>query len=328
MIIDKNIQRIIINYLNENITPEESNVLISWLEEDEINISVLDAVNRRWVEQHPDNEELDFQEDTAWDEFKDRYLGSSPAKSERRSLSPVFYYSAAAVALVLIIFSFFFSRQPQSSEPFLVEVPPGSRISVTLPDSSIVWVNSGSKLKYSGDFGKKDRCIELEGEAIFEVSKDNKKPFVVSSADMNISVLGTVFNVRAYKERNIEISLQKGSVAISSDRFDLDNYKLTPNEIIILDRTSGEYVKKKTDVKKYMVWKEGGFHFDDLPLGEIIEELERTYDIIIKVKRESLKTERYYGFFERYENINDILDIMASGNRFQYTIRNNVVEIY
>lgn len=122
-----------------------------------------------------------------------------------------------------------------------MEVPLGSQTKVVLPDGSVVCLNSGSVLKYDPAFVRnKNREVYLVGEGYFEVHKNTEKPFIVHTEDLNIKVLGTVFNIRAYKEEpNIEVALVEGKVNVFSQSEEKGNIVLRPNQRAVYDKKQG-----------------------------------------------------------------------------------------
>lgn len=152
--------------------------------------------------------------------MEQRIAVSRRTPSPWRIASWVRVAAALVVGVVLGAASLFVFRP--ATEPGLCEVtaPAGARSQVMLPDSSLVWLNAGSKLVYAGDFGRKSRRVRLEGECYFEVVCNAGRPFTVETDVLNVTVLGTSFNVQAYAEaRAVEVDLLKGRVEVAtSDR--------------------------------------------------------------------------------------------------------------
>ncbi|MGL6267092.1 MAG: FecR family protein, partial [Chitinophagaceae bacterium] len=149
---------------------------------------------------------------------------------------------AAGFLLIFIISSVLFFKSRNSLEP---EISPGissvvtkygNKSKISLPDGSQVWLNAGSRLDYnSAEFNKSLREVNLSGEAYFDITHNHQKPFIVSSGNTRIKVLGTMFNVKAYpEEQKIETSLIKGSVEITINDRPFDKYILSPNEKLVI----------------------------------------------------------------------------------------------
>lgn len=208
-------------------------------------------------------------------------------------------------------------------------VPYGKQFTVQLPDGSLVFVNSGSKLEFPIVFNNKaTRNVFLEGEAFFEVKKNKSAPFIVHTKDMNVQVLGTKFNVSSYQnDKNTSVVLKEGRVGISksSEVFDANN------DIII---TSGEQVVledevfsiNKVSIEKYIAWKEGYLLFENDKFKDIIKKLERYYNIDIENNFVELNDIRFTGSFTT-EPINEVLDVFTELTPFKYQVNENKVAI-
>ena len=130
--------------------------------------------------------------------------------------------------------------------------PVGSQTKIILPDSTVVWINSGSSLKYNQAFGKKDRVVALTGEGYFEVTKDKSKPFIVHTDSLNVKVLGTVFNVRAYNDdANVIVNLIEGSVNVSLPKMESAGYfSMKPNEKLVFNKQTKKIESSNVDATR------------------------------------------------------------------------------
>ncbi|MDN3548846.1 FecR family protein [Mucilaginibacter aquaedulcis] len=214
-----------------------------------------------------------------------------------------------------------------------VSTPRGGTYQVVLPDNSKVWLNAASTLKFPSTFaGLPNRVVELSGEGYFEVSKDKKHPFQVKSADQDIEVLGTHFDVESYPENNLtKTTLLEGSVAVHrvtglSKRRTGERVILSPNQQSILVENDNI---KVTDVESSdaVAWKNGYFMFNNENLGNIMVTLSRWYNTTIKYEDESLKSETVYAKLGRYENITKILKILERTDKVKFKIEGNIITI-
>lgn len=160
--------------------------------------------------------------------------------------------------------------------------PYGKRSSITFSDGTKAWVNAGSRLIYPAEFSKEKREIYVDGEIYIEVSEDKKRPFVVKIKQMDISVLGTKFNVSAYEDDKIKnVVLLSGSVSISSNTHNKDKeIILTPNQMY--SDLENSYSVENVDASVYILWTQGLYQFESEELGNIITRLERYYGIKIE----------------------------------------------
>ncbi|WP_418233463.1 FecR domain-containing protein [Butyricimonas virosa] len=207
-----------------------------------------------------------------------------------------------------------------------LSVPLGGEYQIILSDSTKVWVNADSKLKYPIAFRSERREVFLEGEAYFEVKKDRQHPFIVHTSRGSVKVLGTGFNVRDYQEEaKVVTTLVEGKVAYSrtvqSDEVVLvPGYQLEDNGI-------AELIPRQVDVEMYVGWKDGKYIFDDATLEEIMQVLSRWYDVTVFYKSEKSKDLHFTGDLERYENINDFLHFMELGGKVTFNIQGKTIII-
>jgi transmembrane sensor len=267
--------------------------------------------------------------------------------SKRKAYWPVFV--AVFFMLVVAVILFFFNQPKQASSIAnnqLQEIytRPGTRTKVLLPDSTVVWLNAGSKLTYTQPFGVIDRKVTLTGEGYFDVVK-NKKPFIIYTNGALIKVLGTVFNVRSYPaEKKIETSLVHGRVEIIMEKDPENKYVLKPDEKLTLNTDLPSPKKPGTQVQKVIAvrstlnhidektiaetsWIENKLVFDNESFEEVARRMERWYGITIEFKNEKLKGEHFTGTFEK-ETVWQALEAIKFSTPFHYqTLKNNVILI-
>lgn len=203
------------------------------------------------------------------------------------------YFKYAAVFFLAIglstLFSYFQNngQSQNNSRLFVTSIvaEDGQRSKIVLPDSSVVWLNSGTQLTYNNNFGNTNREIKLIGEAFFQVTKNTNLPLIVSCNDLKVQVLGTRFDVNAYSNsESISVALQSGSVELRHSKNDSFQYKLIPGEMAQYNTHSGKVVINKVNVGRFTAWKDGILYFNDSPMKEVFTQLERKYNIVIEVK--------------------------------------------
>ena len=200
-----------------------------------------------------------------------------------------------------------FSKQTEISGFAEVKVPLGQMSEMTLYDGTKVWLNSGTTLRYSSNFGKEERKISLEGEAFFEVTKNNI-PFKVKLKNTEVEVLGTTFNVVSYNDENFsEVTLVEGKVNVNN----LSGSKvaeLKPSEQIYIDHISNKANITKVETTFYTSWTDGKIVFDDEKLSEITRRLERWYNVDIQFKEASVGELRFSGTILKNKPFNQIVN--------------------
>jgi ferric-dicitrate binding protein FerR (iron transport regulator) len=189
-------------------------------------------------------------------------------------------------------------------------IPRGGQYVVELSDGTKVWLNSESQLKYPVNFIKgQSRQVELAyGEAYFDVSPSSKHKgakFKVFNQFQEIDVLGTEFNIKAYKgESNVYTTLVEGKISVSIDN---RNLGLKPNQQLDLDINNNTSAIKTVDVYNEVSWKDGVFSFENKTLEEVMKVFSRWYDIEIVFKNNSIKNEEFIGILRKNKRLETIL---------------------
>lgn len=223
---------------------------------------------------------------------------------------------AAAVTLALIIGGIYLYKYSDETEQYnTILVPPGQRINLILSDNTNLWLNANTSFRYPTKFSKKDRTVYLDGEAYFEVSKDEKKPFLVKTAQGDIRVTGTSFNVEAYtRYRSFETSLFEGGVDIYID--EKMAVSLKPNEKSSL-KSNELIVSKITNTDAYL-WRNGLIAFNKEDLENILHELEKYFDVEIQINTANLPKHTYTGKFRQSDGVDYALRVLQKSINFTY----------
>ncbi|SCC60840.1 FecR family protein [Chitinophaga costaii] len=194
-----------------------------------------------------------------------------------------------------------------------VTTPKGREFRLQLPDGSKVWLNAASTVRYPTTFTDKERRVELEGEAYFEVAKNASRPFIVKLNDATaVEVLGTSFNINAYKnETAIKTTLLEGAVRLQAYQ---QVQTLTPGQqaSISLARQQMKVISN-VDIDHVMAWKNGLFDFNDASLEEVMRQLERWYDIEV-IYEKGIPAIRFGGEINKKNSLQDVLQILESSN--------------
>jgi len=201
-------------------------------------------------------------------------------------------------------------------------VPYGKRSEVVLSDGSRVWLNSGSRFAYPVLFGKDYRKVFLTGEAYFEVTPDNSKPFVVVTRDLKIRVLGTAFNVSAYDDDlTIQTLVTRGKVSVAKNAFLASDHDLNPGDRISFNKEEGTFVQGKVNADEAISWVHGYFVFKNEPADEIIKKLTRYYNQPI-VAANGLENLTFSGKLDLKKDLHEVLDAVAFASSLKVEYRN------
>ncbi len=257
----------------------------------------------------------------------------------------LYLWASIAASIIIVIFTWplvFTSKQEQLSTAPHSEIATlkGQKSKITLPDGTQVWLNADSKIRYPEHFAGNIREVNLEGEAYFDVTHNKEKPFIIHTKEMNIKVLGTAFNVRAYpNEKKSEAALIRGSIEVSFNNRPDQKLILKPNEKIevknspsVFNKTSVNkeemkaaviainnisYIKSDSTVIE-TAWKNGKLVFDSQPFEQVSEEMERWYDVKFVIHDELLKKKLFTANFNN-ESIEDVLHFLKLSYPFNYT---------
>ena len=203
-------------------------------------------------------------------------------------------------------------------------IPRGGENTVILADGTTVHLNAGSKLTYPVRFAGKRRVVALEGEAYFDVVKDETRPFIVQTHLGEVTVLGTAFNINAYTDASVYTTLVHGKVQFSSSS--IGTIILSPGEQAVVSANGSE--KRMVDLDEYVGWVDGRYVFNNRPLGEIMQTFERWYDIQVYYETPHLRDITYSGSLKRYGTINSFLDALELTGDLTYKISGRNILIY
>ncbi|MBV5311940.1 MAG: FecR family protein [Prolixibacteraceae bacterium] len=253
-------------------------------------------------------------EEEAWKQLRPRILTKSAIDWQK-------WMSYAAVFIGAVIlsttFHYFYSADKFSSrsEVFAsVSSPRGQITSLTLFDGTTVWLNSGSTLKYSNQFGKGQREVSLEGEALFEVQKDLEHSFIVNMDGSRIKVHGTIFNAKNYHAEK-EVVLLEGEIEYSNQG---KNVFLKPNERITENKNTGETVIDQVDGSIFSSWIGGKIYFDNESLEDLSLRLERWYDMEFVFEKENIKSYKFTGVINKDKSLDYSLRIIQLTNKVKF----------
>ncbi len=253
-------------------------------------------------------------------------------KQSRRRL---LIYKLAAIFAIPVTFalSWYFMGsqepiQPTSPDMFCeVTAPKGHVAKCILPDSSEVWINTGSTISYNtGSFNNKSREIQLSGEAYFEVTKNKEKPFKVKTSIANILVTGTSFNVKSYSDRDLfETVLAEGSIDMEINNAAEQKVSIVPGERAVYEVGKKNIVIEKVESDIFTAWRNGELLFKDATLNDLVRELERIYDINFHLQDEKLGEFRFRGMFSYNNNLIEALEKIKRTAHIDYYIENKEV---
>ena len=308
------------NYLSGNSTDEEKETLLAFLASNEAAARTFREMSAVWaLSSVPSFAEI---ENSNLVRIKERMTAPASSKPVRK-LIPVWLKVAAAVILLIGCNYFWYTYTENLTE---IKVPAGSRTNIVLPDGTEVSLNAGSVLRYHRGFGIRERNVTLDGEGYFKVAKNAEVPFFVKTNDVQVQVVGTVFNVRAYDDDNyVMVSLLEGRVNLSVSANSV--MKLFPNEQALYNKNTGRMEKLKTNASKACDWLDGGLTFENASFADIAHRLERKFQVKISIESERLKAEHFSGSFDSNQNIYDILHEINVEKQYTWKVSGDTIFI-
>ncbi len=235
---------------------------------------------------------------------------------------------AAAVLIMLVSSVVFFSildetkdEQKEVSSVVTKRTNRGENLTVRLPDGTLVRLNSSSSISYSQNLIlENQRLVELEGEAFFDVKRDEYRPFIVKTNEVNTTVLGTSFNVNAKNEKEIKVAVVSGKVAVEQNQ---EKVVLTPGDMAVVDEKVG---KTKYDFDEEVGWKNGILVLRADDFSDVIDDIEQWYGVDIEVEGKIKET----GIDLKYvnESLEEVLEGLSFSANFSYVINDKRVKLF
>lgn len=304
-------KEIIIKYLEGRATEAEQAELLEWLRIKKNRID-FNSVSLVWKKSLNDQEYPGKSEET-WNKIQAVLLQKSYNGWQKTKKLNQFFRIAALFFLFMsigILTYYFTTSGTKKTEQYTSVIAENGHISkVELPDSSVVWLNSGSKISYSNSFALTNRNINLTGEAYFQVTKNKKLPLIVTNGELQVKVLGTQFNVSAYPEcGEVSVVLESGSVEMLNPNIESFHLKLKPGERAVFNKTNNKLQVSNVNTSKFTSWKEGIINIYNQTLEEVVEKLETRYNQKFILDNE---VKNYiYTFTIKNESLDEIIQLM------------------
>ncbi|MCD8032069.1 MAG: FecR domain-containing protein [Bacteroides sp.] len=302
-------------------TEEENQILKEWIRSPEARQIFYEYYWRCW---HLAPEEMDeaLQNEIFSDILENMEETSLKKKEKSSRLLPIrlLRYAAAVACIVLIVGAggYTLGKYQLAGDPIVMSVANGQKADVVLADGTRVFINSDSRIKYDPAYNRSDRIVTLEGEAYFEVARNEKKPFVVKANGINVKALGTSFNVRAHTDdRTISVILVEGKVQVD------DNKKkviMRPNERVEYTRLTQTF--EKTDLHSnsdLLLWRSKELTFYGETLEEICKTLTRMYNWTFVFESEEVRHYTYEGVI-RNNSLENVIDFISQTTTTKYKI--------
>jgi len=320
---DKNqLQLLAQKYLNGTATSQEKQLLDQWYDTGGTDGTEL-------VDLQTDETEAGVKQ-RLYNNLKEQLLETQPSQHKSGIVRRMIIWASSAAAvlvLALFVWSRYDHNQARSviSDNRLVNVPYNRVIHLTLPDGSRVWLNAGSVFRYPKMFIGKTRTVELlEGRAFFDVKHQTTQPFVVKTKNLNVTVLGTSFDVRSYrKEGTTQVRVVTGKVGITvPNAVNKKAIMLLPAQQITLSEQTRHLVTETAQETKVSEWTKNNFVFAQEKLADVFKLLEKEYHTQISVENKKLLTERITITLNN-QHLDTILETLSFTKHFKYQMAND-----
>lgn len=268
-------------------------------------------------------------------ERKSERSGDIHSKNSTAFSSISFWYkNIAAVLFPLLVIGAsylslqYFALQNQKDKIMTIATKEGEQASITLPDNSQIMLNAVSKLTYNpSDFNSRERKVSLDGEAYFKVSKDTQRPFQINTDGAVIKVLGTVFNLNAYKnESHAYLSLEDGTVLFSSQKSG-ENVILKPNQRVVLNKNTGRISVETVDkIESMHAWTQHELVFQNVPLSIILKQIKKHHSVQFIISNDVNQNAKFTGVLP----VNDLqttINILAITYDLKANIQDNIITL-
>jgi transmembrane sensor len=326
----KSLKSLIVAYLDGNLHGAGLDQLLHWMESSSENARFFAQVKDLW-EASLRHASSFAETDKEWERFE-KNVDSKLNFQKRNRLGIVRLLSGMAAVLVIgFISGLLFVKYIQQQNPVYITAtaPAGSVTNLVLADSTIVYLNAGSQIRYCPDGKEHIREVTLNGEAWFDVAKNKKNPFVVHTIACDVSVKGTRFDVKAYAAENeIVTTLEEGVVVLTSTT----GYRLTkpirllPGEQAVIDKSANKALVKKVETRYFTSWKDNKLMFINMNMKDLIVTLERKFGLEIEVSDSSILNFHYTGTLKN-ESVLEVMELIKHTLPIDYHIDGQVIRI-
>ena len=251
-------------------------------------------------------------------------INTKIANRKGRKFSRFLIWSARIAGIIILPLAIFWGVKGYLSnnsgkETWIeIKAPAWTRAKFTLPDSTVVWLNSKSSIKYRGDYIS-ERTIILDGEAYFNIRTNKSRPFTVNTDDLIIKAIGTKFNVASYNdEKNLEVVLEEGELLINDRKLNI-SVQMVPDELITYNKEKDNITSEYVQTQAYISWTEGKLVFRNDPIDVIARRLGRWYNVDVDIKGDNFDKLRLRATFVD-ENLEEVLYFLKLSLPIDYKI--------
>jgi transmembrane sensor len=328
-------QNLCIKDLTKNISVSEKKLLTDWLDKSNQNKLEYENIKNTWNSTSPNKLEYEVNIEEEWSSLQNRIIaetinikktGSSISKILSSLFAPKLRpaWAIGTVLLLIISTTIFWNYYEPTLDIKTIATVNNQRLEVQLSDGSFVQLNSDSEIQYFENFESDKREIRLKGEAFFSVNKDGR-PFIISTDNAVTTVLGTKFNVWS-RDNETRVLVREGNVSLSDNINSINKVFLTKDQLSKVKETLPPEAPTNVDADYILGWLNGKLVFNNTPLDEIAEELERFYDRKVTLKNEELAQFSLTGSFDN-QKIDSVLAKICLALDLSFVVNNDKFEI-
>lgn len=286
-----------------------------WLQQNAEHQLMMDDLQHRWQKQ-------DEQVNDAYKTLKDR-ISKNQSYDGKGNRQLIWYRIAASLILIGLVGIIYHFTRETNTVPQVAYIEKstvaGQTATVSLADGSVVRLNSHSKLIYPENFSSQKREVYLQGEGYFEVQPDPERRFVVHTGDINITVLGTSFNIRAVPSENPEITVRSGKVHVQHSQQESLAAYLGPDQQAIFDNLKGKIITRQVDVEGTLAWMKRRLEFQKITFSHAMQQLARVYNLEVEVNNKAANDCLIRAIYQN-ESLENVLKGLQLIVKFEYEI--------
>ncbi len=314
---------IILRFINNNCSEEELQLVKQWIDGSDDNARQIFGMEKTAM--LAENLRADeSQRERVWNLVNHKIEEDNRHKKRLRRMRIYKWSAAAAILAGVFLCSVFLFRQPDVE--MVNVVAENGRMSVTLPDSTKVWLNRYASISYPATFADNSRKVSINGEAYFEVTKDKARPFTVEGKWLSVTVLGTKFNFNSSNHNENTVSLLEGSVEVTANKSD-DGIVLSPGQKVEFNPNNGQMLVEQTNTALDAVWHDRLIHFHNATISEIVADIEKLYQVDITIKNSVDMMRTFSGATVYYQSVDSTLNALCETLPLQFSRNGNNIII-
>lgn len=301
---------IVIAYLEGRLPQEKERELFSRISASDESLSEFREIEKEWKLLHPASPQALAMLDRIRKALTQSLREETSSGTRRKRWIRVGAFVSAAAAILLVCGLMFFPKvfSRKTPERIVIETPNGSNSQITLPDGTKVWLNAGTVLSYDGKFNQRQRNVDLQGEAYFEVARNERLPFIVSTRGCSLVVKGTQFDIQAYENNpQVQAVLMEGSLLFRAGEV---TRLMRPNDLVSYDVASETVTQEQVHAHQYKAWIDGVITYDSITLPVLCNKLSKEFDVDIRLNTSAFNARIIRVAFQSGETVDTILEAL------------------